>query len=47
MAKIANFKNGSVVSAGVLECVNLDTPLDERNARYIDVNSDYREDFPY
>ena len=31
MANIAGFENKAVVSAGALECVNLDTPLDERS----------------
>lgn len=31
----------------VLEAVNLETPLDERDMHVRDISSDYREDYPY
>lgn len=47
MAKVSGFENKALVSAAVLEAVDINTPLDETNARHIDVNADYREDYPY
>jgi len=47
MSRTAGFVNKKAVEVAALECVDLDTPLDERSGDHLDISMDYREDYPY
>lgn len=54
MAKYTGFQNANKIGKVVLERVNLNTPLDERNMQYsiiwirtYDLDADHHLDYPY
>jgi len=47
MAKTSGIPNESFIKLAVVEIVDPNTPLDERDMRLRAICSDYKEDYPY